>query len=299
MAPEQATFGSLFKKFRLRSEFTTLTQFGNALAQKGFIYEDSIYSHWQKNVRIPKDRKLLLTLITIFIEKGGITRIAEANMMLTAAGQGYLTEDERAILSQNTHLKNTALSPASALAFLRTTARSKRIVRTGWTMFPIHDPESVAEHSYQLCVMAMTFADHLGVDREKLIQMAIIHDLGEIATGDIVWSRGNLIDIEKRRKKEQIELEEIEKIFQTLGHAASYKTIFAEMVQRKTNEADVFWQMDKLEMAVQALTYEIADHVDLSEFFVTVDLHLTHPFLRAIFAEIVAKRPTLPARSKK
>lgn len=167
----------------------------------------------------------------------------------------------------------------------------KRVVRTGWTMMDIPAPESVAEHSYQLCVMAMVLGDQLGVDREKLIKMAIIHDLGEIFTGDIVWVRGNIIDIEKRRKKEEVEALGIEKIFKDTNKADEYKSIFKEMVERKTVEADTFWQFDKLEMAIQALDYEIREKKDLSEFFVSVDLQLTSPIFRSIFEHVLAARP--------
>ena len=191
------TFGELFKKFRLRSEFSTLSQFGNALAKEGFIYEDSIYSHWQKNVRIPKNRKLLLAVIRIFIKEGGIRNIKEGNGLLESAGQGYLTNEEVATFEQNPHFHPESISPDKMLSFLMTTIKSKNVVRTGWTLMNIKNPESVAEHSYQLCVMTMVLADQLGVDREKLVKMAIIHDLGEIFTGDIVWIRGNIIDIEK------------------------------------------------------------------------------------------------------
>ena len=154
----------------------------------------------------------------------------------------------------------------------------------------IRNPESVAEHTYQLCVMTMILAEQLGVDREKLIKMAIIHDLGEIFTGDIVWVRGNVINIEKRRQKEQIEVKGIAKIFNIVGKADEYKAIFEELRQRKTAEADIFWQLDKLEMGIQALDYEKRLHKNLEEFFVSVDLQLTHPFLRSIFARVLAKR---------
>ncbi|PJE63877.1 hypothetical protein COU89_00865, partial [Candidatus Roizmanbacteria bacterium CG10_big_fil_rev_8_21_14_0_10_45_7] len=45
--PSVATFASLFKKYRLKSEFETLTEFGGALEKRGLHYEDSIFSHWQ------------------------------------------------------------------------------------------------------------------------------------------------------------------------------------------------------------------------------------------------------------
>lgn len=291
MTQEHATFGVLFKKYRLKSEFSTLAQFGDALAKEGFVYEDSIYSHWQKNVRVPKDRKLLLVIIKIFIDKEGIRTILEANTFLESTGHGYLTPEEIYVVAKNIHFQGVTITAENALSFLCTTAASKKIIRTGWKMNNIRDPESVAEHSYQLCVMAMVFADQLGVDREKLIKMAIIHDLGEIITGDLVWSRGNIIDIQKRQKKEIMEAEGITSIFEKLGHSHEYKTIFEEMVQRKTQEAEVFWQLDKLEMAIQALQYEISDKKNLEEFFVNTDLQLVHPFLRSIFDQILSARP--------
>lgn len=291
MTREHSTFGELFKKYRLRSEFSTLSQFGNALAQEGFIYEDSIYSHWQKNVRVPKDRKLLLALVKIFIEKGGITKTIEANSFLNSAGQGYLTKEEIEIVTKNTPLIGNTITPANALSFLLTTIQSKGIVRTGWQMMNIPSPESVAEHSFQLCVIAMTFADQLGVDREKLIKMAIIHDLGEIFTGDIVWSRGNIIDIKKRQEKEIIESQGIESLFTKLGSLKEYQDIFLEMTERKSVEASIFWQLDKLEMAIQALKYEQETGINLDEFFVTTDLQLTLPFLREIFSHVLTQRP--------
>lgn len=291
MTREHSTFGELFKKYRLKSEFSTLSEFGNALAQEGFVYEDSIYSHWQKNVRVPKDRKLLLAIISIFIEREGMRTAADINGFLESTGQGYLTPEELVGVAKNTHFQEDSITPPNALSFLLTTIQSKKITRTGWKMMGIPHPESVAEHSFQLCVMAMVFADQLGVDREKLIKMAVIHDLGEIITGDLVWSRGNIIDIQKRKKKEIMEAEGIESIFEKLSKSNEYQAIFKEMTERKSVESTIFWQLDKLEMAIQALDYEKATHKNLDEFFVNTDLQLTHPFLREIFSCLLAKRP--------
>src|SRR5258708_30742805 len=88
------TFAELFKKYRLRAEFETCSTFANALAQKGFFYEESIFSHWQKGSRTPTNRKLLLIVITIFIERQSITATAEANEFIASTGLGYLTEKE-------------------------------------------------------------------------------------------------------------------------------------------------------------------------------------------------------------
>lgn len=89
-----ATFAALFKKYRLRSEFESLSDFGDALSQRSLRYEDSIFSHWQKGSRVPRDRNLLLIILKVFVQKGGITNLKEANSLLTAANQGYLSDEE-------------------------------------------------------------------------------------------------------------------------------------------------------------------------------------------------------------
>lgn len=100
MVTKNNTFGALFKKYRLKAEFETLSEFGDALAEEGFIYEDSIFSHWQRGDRIPKDRKVLLKLIKFFIQKGSITQIEEANLFLESANQGYMTIEEEKTMNQ-------------------------------------------------------------------------------------------------------------------------------------------------------------------------------------------------------
>lgn len=46
--------------------------------------------------------------------------------------------------------------------------------------------ESTAEHSWRLCLMAITFGDELaGLDLLKILKMCVVHDLGEAIHGDI------------------------------------------------------------------------------------------------------------------
>lgn len=88
------SFAILFKKYRLRAEFATYAELGLALAEKGLIYEDSIFSHWQKGTRIPTNRYLILTVLEIFIAREGVKTIYEANQFLASTGLGNLTEEE-------------------------------------------------------------------------------------------------------------------------------------------------------------------------------------------------------------
>lgn len=89
------SFAKVFKKYRLRAEFETFAEFGKALAEKGYFYDDSIFSHWQKGTRSPSNRQLLLKIIEIFKEREAITSPDQANELLSSAGLGYLTEKEK------------------------------------------------------------------------------------------------------------------------------------------------------------------------------------------------------------
>lgn len=176
------------------------------------------------------------------------------------------------------------------LDFFKTVGKSKRLLRSGWVREGIKDPESVAEHSFRVGVLAMVLADKLEVDKEKLIKMAFIHDLTETKTGDIVWVRWGIVDPEVREKKEKREMRGIVGIFQKIENGEEYVRVFEEMMLNSTREARIFWELDKLEMVLQALEYEEEQGKNLEEFFQTVDLCVREPFLRKLFDEIMKQR---------
>ena len=166
---------------------------------------------------------------------------------------------------------------------------SKRIKRTGWVRENIPDPESVAEHIFGTVFLAMVLGPKLGVDREKLVRMALIHDISETKTGDLIVERGKEKMASIREQKDKLELEAIRELFE--GESQTYIDLFKEMQEVQTPEARVFKQLDKLEMAIQALEYEIEFGKNLTEFFDNTQTHLTHPYLREIFAKVLSARP--------
>ena len=89
-----SNFGELFKKYRLRAEFDSLSDFANAFSEKGYFYELSTFCRWQRGKRIPTKRDILFELTLLFVEKGAITAIHEANEFLESAGHGYFTTKE-------------------------------------------------------------------------------------------------------------------------------------------------------------------------------------------------------------
>jgi putative hydrolase of HD superfamily len=70
------------------------------------------------------------------------------------------------------------------LHFLRATEQLKNTHRNSWTS--VGRRESVAEHTWRLCLMAMLLADQYPeVDFARLVKICIVHDLGEAIGGDI------------------------------------------------------------------------------------------------------------------
>jgi putative hydrolase of HD superfamily len=70
------------------------------------------------------------------------------------------------------------------LAFFRAAEALKDTMRSGYTAGGRR--ESTAEHSWRLCLMALALAPEIeGVDLARLIELLIVHDLGEAIGGDI------------------------------------------------------------------------------------------------------------------
>ena len=70
------------------------------------------------------------------------------------------------------------------LEFLRAAERLKSTTRTGYTS--TGQQESVAEHTWRLCLMALVLRPAFPeIDFAKLVKICIIHDLGEAVHGDV------------------------------------------------------------------------------------------------------------------
>ena len=70
------------------------------------------------------------------------------------------------------------------LTFLGVAEKLKCNTRHSWTSSGRH--ESVAEHVYRLLVFAWLVRDEFpGLDMNRVMELALFHDMGEAVTGDI------------------------------------------------------------------------------------------------------------------
>jgi len=128
----------------------------------------------------------------------------------------------------------------------------KRVPRKGWIRkVGIEHPESVADHSYATAIMAMVFSDSQKLDTEKILKMSLLHDLAESITGDFMPE-----EISKENKK-VAEGDAMKEIFSKLPDnlAVQYDKVWQEYIQANTKESILLHEIDKLEMAIQAVKY--------------------------------------------
>lgn len=70
------------------------------------------------------------------------------------------------------------------LRFTREVERLKNVLRTAYTTTGRH--ESTAEHSWRLTLLAAILsAERLELNAQRVLEMCLIHDLGEVYDGDI------------------------------------------------------------------------------------------------------------------
>lgn len=65
------------------------------------------------------------------------------------------------------------------------TGQLKRLPRAGWLLAGVRDPESVAEHSFRVGVLAYVVAVLEGADPDRAAALGLFHDLPETRIGDV------------------------------------------------------------------------------------------------------------------
>lgn len=137
------------------------------------------------------------------------------------------------------------MEPRELIDALNVAERLKDATRHCYTRNGRH--ESVAEHSWMMTLMAFFMKDEFpDADMNRVIQMCIIHDLGEAFTGDIPT-------FEKTAANEETEETLLQGWINSLPEsiAAEMRALYAEMKKRKTAEAKIYKAIDGLEALIQ------------------------------------------------
>ena len=108
-------------------------------------------------------------------------------------------------------------------------------------------PESVAEHSWRLSLMALLLRREFPeLDMDKVVDMCLIHDLGECFTGDIPAFSKTRVDAEAEDAL-------LHSWIATLPKELSEElaALYDEMDAQQTGEAKLYKALDKLEAVIQ------------------------------------------------
>jgi putative hydrolases of HD superfamily len=182
------------------------------------------------------------------------------------------------------------VGPADLDTFFLAALKLKSIKRAGWvSKAKVQHAESVADHTFATCAIAMVFADVFGLDTERVMRMVILHDLAESIVGDYMPG-----DISAEEKMEQ-EKNAMEGILRTLPGEIrlNYEQVWNEYLENQTDIARLVHRIDKLEMAMQASQYvgEGYDKESLEPFFNTAKKALgdADVIIGETFARFVSK----------
>jgi len=172
------------------------------------------------------------------------------------------------------------------LDFFKTAANLKNIPRQGWIdKLSIHNPESVADHSYSMAIIGMVMSDLENHDSEKILKMILLHDLAESKIGDLI--PGQLSKEEKTDLENNAFCQVVERLPEIIK--SQYLKIWNEYQENTSAESKLVHQMDKLEMALQAKLYQSDGYAyeKLESFFESAETGITDPKLKEIFTNII------------
>jgi putative hydrolase of HD superfamily len=158
------------------------------------------------------------------------------------------------------------------LTVLTDLQRLKRLDRTGWVLRGLAPgAESVAAHTFGVSVAAMLLADGarargVEVNVERVLRLALLHDLAEARTGDMPRTMAKYYGAGARRAAEGAAFGDL---IEGLGPElkSEYGRLHAEYEERASLEARLVKAADIVDLLAQALAFERAGARELDEFW--------------------------------
>lgn len=165
------------------------------------------------------------------------------------------------------------------LNFFIKAGKLKKMPRRGWVIRNIKNPESIAEHTFRVTIMAWFLGEKKrnNFNIEKIIKMALIHDLCEVYAGDTTpydsiltkdkkqmqklvrtwprFSEGKKKKLsEKKYKKEK---EGLEKLIKDLSPKLKNEVmnLWMDYENGSSKEGRFFKQTDRIESFLQSMEY--------------------------------------------
>jgi putative hydrolase of HD superfamily len=165
------------------------------------------------------------------------------------------------------------MGPRELLEILHVAERLKDTVRHCTTSKG--RPESVADHSWRLTLMAFLLKDEFpDTDMDRVMDMCLIHDLGECFTGDIPTFLKTDAD---EQREEQLLGDWVRSLPEP--YSTRMLDLYGEMEALETQEAKIYKALDKMEAILQHNEAPISTWIPRE-----YELNMTYGFDQAAFS---------------
>jgi len=163
------------------------------------------------------------------------------------------------------------------LNFLIEVGKLKGKERRGWIVHQIKKPETTAEHIFHLAILAWVLGKSKKLNSERVIKIALIHDLCEVYAPDLTpydpllpkdkkkirevlekWPRFTLaLKIKKEKEKHKMETAALNKLTGKLPQnlKMEMRSLWREFEEGLTKEGRFVQQADKIANFLQGLDY--------------------------------------------
>jgi len=175
----------------------------------------------------------------------------------------------------------------SLFRFWQYASELKREERKGWQKRVEGRVESVADHSFAVALLGLYEGERRGYDLERILKLALIHDLEEAIMGDLTpqdKARRGTTGVERDRERA------IRELLLKLPPKSrpSYLNLWIDLRERRSKEARLVHELDKVEMAFQAHRYgKRTGQRKMRDFYESATKETNDPILRRALATIV------------
>jgi putative hydrolase of HD superfamily len=171
----------------------------------------------------------------------------------------------------------------------------KSLPRTGWLLARVAVPESLADHTCGVALLALFLAESINADYtaqglqepldiEGVLALALIHDLGESVLTDLPKRS---TDVLGKSVKHEAEARIIQELLAELPNGDHYRQLWYSYELVSTPEAQLVKDADKLDMVAQALQYAKRGQRNLREFW--EGHHWYYPLCRDLHTYLLAQ----------
>jgi len=168
------------------------------------------------------------------------------------------------------------------IKFLLKAGSLKSIKRSGWVREKMPNPETVAEHSWRVAVLALILGKELKLNTDQLVKMALVHDLEEVETNDPVTQRGKKqVSVHCQKSEEEIIKKMLSQVPDQNKIFSLWEAHIPENGPQRTKYSDLLYQIGKVATCWQAFEYELdgANPKRLDEFWENAYTHCKQPIL--------------------